>query len=199
MNNNTLTTTNIGKEELKHLKKLSTQHKLKQVEFINFSISYFRRTGINPSLPIYSPREEIEMLRKRLEEVIKFLQVHEKQKLSPLMERLILLEKKLSEHSSKDSISTGDLDELMVMISNNKISIEGQLNKIINGINKFSENVNARMDAQYELQKKTALLIGHLYECLKHRGVGGIAGIGGIGGMREEDKKTFENALSKIR
>ncbi|MFP4557644.1 MAG: BfmA/BtgA family mobilization protein [Bacteroidales bacterium] len=69
---------------------------MKQVEFINSAIDYFKKTGINPAAEIYTPREEIEMLRKRLEEVIKYLQVHERQKLGPLMERLILLEKNLA-------------------------------------------------------------------------------------------------------
>jgi hypothetical protein len=186
-----LTTTNIGVEELKHLRKLSTHHKLKQVEFINSAIGYFRKTGINPSEEIYSPREEIEMLKKRVEEVIKFLQVHEKQKLSPLMERLILLEKKLSENTSKESISINDLNEIGELIATYKNSIEGQLNRISIGINKFSENVNVGMSAQYELQKNTAQLIGLLFECIRNRNL--------TGKMNEIDIKNFENAISKIR
>lgn len=186
-----LTTTNIGVEELKHLKKLSIHHKLKQVEFINSAIDYFKKTGINPSEQIYSPREEIEMLKKRLEEVIKFLQVHEKQKLSPLMERLILLEKKLSENTSKESISINDLNNISELIASYKNSIEGQLNRISLGINKFSENVNTSMIAQYELQKKTAHLTGLLFECIRNRNL--------TGKMSESDIQNFENALSKIR
>lgn len=75
MDNNTLTTTNIGKEELKNLRKIASHHGLKQVEFVSASISYFRKTGINPAEEIYSLREEIERLTKRVDEVIKLMQV----------------------------------------------------------------------------------------------------------------------------
>ena len=60
--NGILTTTNIGTDELKRVKKLSSTFGLKQVDFINYSVRYFSRTGINPAEEIYSPREEIARL-----------------------------------------------------------------------------------------------------------------------------------------
>ena len=71
--NTTLTTTNIGKSELKSLRSLAQKHNLKQVDFINHAIAYFKKTGINPADEIYSPREEISKLSHRVDQVIRFI------------------------------------------------------------------------------------------------------------------------------
>jgi len=189
MDSNTLTTTNIGKEELKHLRKIANHHGLKQVEFINASISYFRKTGINPAEEIYSPREEIERLTKRVDEVIKFMQVHEKQKLSPLVERLILLERRLSETYSK-IVTVDDLKSLGNLTLQLGKQFEIQSNKLSLGITRIPDAIKPDIENQLRSQKNTIVLIGLLYELFKSRG---------MGGFREEDKKRFEDALSKIR
>jgi len=92
-----LSTTNISQSHLKQLKRLSNSHGLTQVDFINSSIDYFRKTGINPVEEIYSPREEIAKLEKRVEEILKFIRIHERDKLTPLVDQLIILQKRLSD------------------------------------------------------------------------------------------------------
>ena len=133
MDKKTITTTNIGIEELKHLRRLSKQHGLKQVEFINLSIQYFRKLGISPSEKIFTPREEFAILKKRVDEVVSFLVVHEK-KLSPLMERLILLEKKLSENNPSNYL-TDALDGLPELMTSYKDSIERRLSSNYSNLN----------------------------------------------------------------
>lgn len=186
MSEKNLTTTNIGVEEQKHLKKLAAHHKLKQVEFINASISYFKKTGINPAEEIFSPREEIEKLTKRVNEVIRFLQVHEKQKLAPLLERLLLLERKLSD-AYTNVISKNDLEPLKSMLN--------QVGHLISKNNTLLSDQSdyLRQDHKdiYQMQKNTIALIGLLYELFKNRST--------TRGFREDDKTRFENALSKIR
>lgn len=192
MNTSRLTTTNVGIDELKQLRKLAKQHGLKQVEFVNSAIGYFRHTGINPASEIYSPREEIEMLRKRLEEVIRFLQVHEQKKLNPLMERLIILEKRLSENFLSENFSKeiGSLAELMTSY---KDSIEKRQSNHYTNLSNKLDLITTSISNLQERQLQTAKLIGLLFNCLK------IKGIMGIGGMNENDMKNFEDALSKIR
>ncbi len=189
MDNNTLTTTNIGKEELKHLRKIASHHGLKQVEFINASISYFRKTGINPVEEIYSPREEIERLTKRVDEVIRFLQVHEKQKLTPLLERLILLERRLSETYSK-IITAEDLKPIGNLTIQLGKQLDIQLNKLSSGITRIPDTIKPDIENTNRIQRNTIVLIGFLYDFLKNKG---------MTGYREIDIKNFENALSKIR
>jgi hypothetical protein len=188
MNTTKLTTTNISANELKHLRKLAKQHGLKQVEFVNYAVAYFQKTGINPAAEIYSPREEIEMLRKRLEEVIKFQQVHEKQKLSPLLDHLIILEKKLSENYLSENFSKeiGGLAELMTSY---KDSIEKRQSNHYTNLSSKLDLITTSINNLQERQLQTANLIGLLFNCLK------IKGIMGIGGMNESDIKKFEDAL----
>lgn len=189
MKSNSLTTTNIGTDELKHLKKLASRHKLKQSEFINASINYFQKTGINPAEEIFSPREEIERLTKRVDEVIKFLQVHEKQKLTPLLERLILMERKLGDTYSK-VITADDLKPIGNLTIQLGKQLEIQLNKLGVGINRVPETVKPDVDAIYRMQKNTILLIALFFESMKNKG---------MAGFNKEDIKRFEDALSKIR
>lgn len=94
--NTTLTTTNIGKSELKSLRLLAQKHNLKQVDFINHAIAYFKKTGINPADEIYSPREEINKLTHRVDQVIGFIKTQEEKKLNPLLDELILISRKLN-------------------------------------------------------------------------------------------------------
>jgi len=190
MDNSTLTTTNIGKEELKHLRKIASHHGLKQVEFINATISYFRKTGINPAEEIYSPREEIERLTKRVDEVIKFMQVHEKQKLSPLLERLLLLERRLSEIYSK-VVTVEDLKPLGSLTIQLGKQLDIQIGKLSSSISKVPETIRPDIENTYRTQRNTIVLISLLFECLKNRNT--------LGGLREIDIKNFENAISKIR
>lgn len=190
MDNNTLTTTNIGKEELKHLRKIASHHGLKQVEFINSAIAYFRHTGINPTEKTYSPREEIERLTKRVDEVIKFLQVHEKQKLSPLLERLILLERRLSETYSK-IVTVEDLKSVGNLTIQLSKQLEIQVGKLSSGITRVPDTIKPDIENINRTQRNTIVLISLLFESLKNRNT--------LGGLREIDIKNFENALSKIR
>lgn len=192
MNTKKITTTNIGSEELKYLRKLAKQYGISQLGFVNSAIGYFRHTGINPASEIYSPREEIEMLRKRLEEVIKFQQVHEKQKLSPLLERLIILEKKLGEKflSENHSEENGRIAELMTSY---KDSIERRQSNYYSNLSSKLDLITTSISYLKEKHLQTTNLIGLLFNCLKTKG------IRGIGGMNEIDIKAFEDAISKIR
>lgn len=111
-----LTTTNISVDHLKYLKKLAEKNGLKQVEFINAMVDFFRKTGVNPVEEISSPREEIQKLTKRVDEVIRFMQYHEKNKLSPLFERMLLLDKQLKDTYSK-VVTADDLKPLIDQIT----------------------------------------------------------------------------------
>ena len=92
-----LTTVNIKKEYQKELRKMSESWGMSQVEFLNNAIWYFKKTGINPQSPLFSPKEEIAKLDKRLDQVIKFLRHQEKDKLTPLLDEIIIAERRLKE------------------------------------------------------------------------------------------------------
>lgn len=190
MSNTTLTTTNIAKDKLRSLRKLASHHNLKQVEFINAAIDYFRKTGINPAEEIYSPREEIARLTKRVDEVIRFLQVHERNKLLPLMERLILLEKKLSEGYGK----VAEKEDIKKLLAGLQV-LERQLAANISGMSQNlvaqKERTQSGMDKLETQVMKLTMLVGLLFEAMRNRSK--------LGSMREEDIQNFEHALREVR
>lgn len=189
MSTTNLTTTNIGVDELKHLKKLALKHKLRQVEFINASISYFRKTGINPSEEIYSPREEIERLTKRVDEVIRFMQVHERQKLSPLTERLILLDKRINESIS--NLNGENPTQPVIDLSLAKKDLGEIKEDLFIKIERNRDYIKEDLTQLYLLQKKTLKIIELLFLCFKHSRTGY--------GFQDNELKNLENALSEIR
>ncbi len=113
----TITTTNIGIQERSSLKRLASRHGLKQVEFVNYAIEYFKKTGINPSEPIFSPREEIAKLTKRVDQVIQFIANNEKNKLNPLLDELIIISKKIDEQLGNQA-KLSDFKELTSYLNN---------------------------------------------------------------------------------
>jgi hypothetical protein len=190
MTDRKLTTVNIDNEEHKQLKKLAQHHGLTQSGFLNASVSYFRKTGINPAEEIYSPREEIAKLTKRVDEVIRFLQTHEKQKLSPLMERLILLEKQLKENYSK-IITTDDLNKILIEVSSMKLQVQKFQQNFEQSIRNGFATIEENNQTIYSFQQRTIAFLALLFEALKNRNI--------TGGFRDTDIKNFEDALSKIR
>lgn len=190
MTQNKLTTTNIGEAELKDLRKLARNHKLKQVEFINSAINYFKKTGINPAQEIFSPREEISKLTKRVDQVIRFLQVHEKEKLNPLVERLILLERHLSENYAQS-----DWDEFKKLISNthseNKSLLKSEITQIRNEFSDKLISINKNSSNSLMLDKITIILIDLFFDALNNKGLSKS--------FKENDKYNFKNAIPKIR
>lgn len=189
MSSKSLTTTNIGVEELKHLKKLAIHHGLKQSEFINSAIAYFRHTGVNPREKAYSPREEIERLTKRVDEVIRFMQVHERQKLSPLMERLILLDKRISESIS--NLNSENPNQPVVDLSIAKKDLGEIKEELFIKIERNRDYMREDLTQLYLLQKKTLKIIDLLFLCFKNSKTGY--------GFQDNELKNLENALSEIR
>lgn len=106
-----LTTVNIKKEFQKELRKMSESWGMSQVEFLNNAIWYFKKTGINPQSPHFSLKEEIAKLENRLDQVIKFLRHMEKEKLSPLLDEIIISDRRLKD-SLALSIDKRDIESI---------------------------------------------------------------------------------------
>lgn len=106
-----LTTVNIDKASQKELKKLSQSWGMSQVEFLNHAIWYFKKTGIKPNSPIFSPMEEIAKMNKRLDQVIKFIRHQQTEKLNPLLDEVIIVERRLKENLAV-GLNREDLESL---------------------------------------------------------------------------------------
>lgn len=164
---NTTTTTNIGVQEKKVLIRLSKRHNHKIVNFINAAIRFFEKTNIDPADDIISPKEEIAKLEKRLNQVVGFMRKHEQESLNPLLENLIIIQRRLQAIISNPA-SKEDLDHLQESLKkdlkylkdineihnkNHKVIIDNDLVLIkkLEPIKSRVEKVENKIDALYNL------------------------------------------------
>lgn len=101
-------------------------------EFTQHGISYFKKTGIDPSKSDNeSPYKAIKELEKRVGQVVAFIKTHELEKLNPLFEQLIILSRKLDEALRKlpaserfDQVIKGVNHHANLLVENHKKQIE---------------------------------------------------------------------------
>jgi hypothetical protein len=120
-------------------------------DFISLSLSYFERYGINPAKH-ESPAEEIEKLRKRLDQVIAFIRTQEKDKINPMFEAITATEVRIK----------NDLDTI-AKISHLK-SLTDRLGEVFTGIAKGEETNNKKAIAE---SRKISDGLIMLAECLE--------------------------------
>jgi len=192
-----LTTVNIDKGHQKELRKLSQSWGMSQVEFLNNAIWYFKKTGINPSSPVFSPKEEISKLEARLNQVIKFIRLQEKEKLNPLLDELIITERRLKE-SLALGVNKGDFEKIEkgLGLMNNSIDViyKNQERYATEIVRQFSSRLHTTENKIDVLASNTQLmikLISLLFEALKNRSIAGK--------LSQADIKNFEDALHQIR
>jgi len=86
----------------KEVKTLSKTLELELGEFVEHSMLYFKKTGINPSKSLSeSPLKAIEELTKRVGQVVGYIKTQEQEKLNPLLEQLIILSRRLEDALNK--------------------------------------------------------------------------------------------------
>ncbi len=193
---NSITTTNIGTKERASLKQLASHHGLKQVEFINSAVDYFKKTGINPAQDIFSPREELTKLTKRVDQVIGFIKKNEQDHIHPLLDELIIISKKLDGQVS-NQVSVKDLDLIIDYLN----KIFGFIQKTTRAWLDFNEkqkeanielaNMMNKLGKEHSLMRE---MIAHLYRSLDNKSAVSS-------GFKKEDIQKFneivkqENAL----
>ena len=71
-------------------------------EFVPCAATYFKRTGIDPSKDdSESPHKVVKELERRIGQVIAYIKTHEKDKLNPLLESLIILTRQMEDAIKK--------------------------------------------------------------------------------------------------
>lgn len=191
-----LTTVNIKKEFQKELRKLSQSWGISQVEFLNNAIWYFKKTGINPQSPIFSPKEELVKLEARLNQIIKFIRQQEKEKLNPLLDELIITERRLKE-SLALGVDKSDFDSITKKLQ----FLESKLNTINRDQEKYTVLITREADTHRRKtegkieevnhnQKIVIDLISLMFEAIKNRGL--------TGKLNQTDITNFNNAIHKV-
>ena len=191
-----LTTVNIKKEYQKELRKLSQSWGMSQVEFLNNAIWYFKKTGVNPKSPIFSPKEELAKLEARLNQVIKFIRQQEKEKLNPLLDELIITERRLKE-SLALGVDKTDFDSLTSMVEgfSTRIDLLGHdqeehkryLSREISILERKLEGNVKKVNNDIIILKES---ISCLFDALNNRGL--------TGKFNQNDITKFNNAIHKV-
>lgn len=126
----------IDKTQHKKLKDLSRKFNLSQTDFVNYAVDYFAKTGINPADKIYSPREEISKLEKRVEQVIKFLNVFQREQAKPVFDELVILNKAIMRFLPLEEMKLPD--DKGVLTTKNDIGV------LIRRINELEEKLTKK-------------------------------------------------------
>jgi hypothetical protein len=189
--NNTLTTTNIGKSELKQLRILATRHNLKQVDFINHAIAYFKKTGINPAEEIFTPREEINKLSNRVDQVIRFIRTQEEKKLNPLLDELILVNRKINDQLD-GQINIDHFHQILRILKHIVEYSKMNHEVTLDGLEKTQKSISGlppRLDEIKEILTISKELHGVLYQAVMNRSK--------LKGFKYEDVQKFQQAIER--
>ncbi len=190
-----LTTTNISKSHQRVLKQLSKKVELSQVDFLNAAVEYFKKTGINPLDEITSPKEEMAALNKRLDQVIRFIKVHERDKLSPLLDSLIIIDRRLKDKlefmltkedlkivnekiGNVSTILKNDISDINEKLGDVKASISTANKNFVSGYNNHNSNIQNLVN-----------LVKLLFYLLINKR---------MGSYNKEDIQNFKNAIPKV-
>ncbi len=106
------TTVTISAITAKKLDKICKTHGISKRKFIDVSLDYFLKYGINP-MENESPIQEVERVRKRIDQLISFQKVMEKDRIIPMFDAIITSEAHIRQYL--DSLAKNDL--LLKMIS----------------------------------------------------------------------------------
>ncbi len=159
--NKGLSMTRIDTDQHKKLKTLSRKFELSQTEFLNFAVDYFSQTGINPKEKIYSPREEISKLEKRVNQVIKFLNVFQRDQAKPVFDeltKLYLTFKKIIPYLSTKS----DWSEWRETWNTYTKSIKSRFDNLDTEIKIINDQLTSIQEEQSKQDEKLNLILGYI-------------------------------------
>lgn len=152
------TTVTIDQETSKKLDRLSQASRISKKEFIKTACLYFEKHGINPA-EHESPLQEMERLRKRVDQVVTFIRAQERDKINPMFEAITATEARIKT----------DLDAI-VKKENHKELINA-LNKvfaeIMQGTKTERETTKAQAEKTTAQNKKIADGLLLIAECLE--------------------------------
>jgi hypothetical protein len=152
---NEQTTVTIDRETARKLERLAQQTGQTKKDFLSLSLDYFEKHGINP-VTHETPIQEMERLRKRLDQVIAFIRTQEKDKVNPMFEAITATEVRIK--NDLDTIAKQqDVRELI-----------DSLNRVLGSIQtKAAEDRKTAKDETGKQYQKTAKALERLAECLE--------------------------------
>lgn len=163
----TITTVSIDSETGAKLDRLAKSNNLSKKALLSLMLDYFEKYGINPA-EHESPAQEMQKLIKRVDQIVGFIKVQEKELIRPLVASVSMTEERIK--SDLDNIAKKEkLQEFIDAVSQNTAVQQEQKRKLIEAINQVETENKKRTD-----QTLQALRV--LAEHLDDKGKAGLIG-----------------------
>lgn len=166
----TITTVSIDSETGAKLDRLAKSNNLSKKALLSLMLDYFEKYGINPA-EHESPAQEMQKLIKRVDQIVGFIKVQEKELIRPLVASVSMTEERIK--SDLDNIAKKEkLQEFIDAVSQNTAVQQEQKRKLIEAINQVETENKKRTDqtlqalrvlAEHLDEKGKAGLIGKLF------------------------------------
>jgi hypothetical protein len=138
------TTVTIRQETAKKIERLSKLGKTTKKDFLASAVAYFEKFGINP-MEHDSPKTEIELMRKRLDQVIAFNKTQEKEVIRPMFEAVTTSVENLKVDFSQHTQKMADfIIKMQVENENAQKFIVSEMAKILNAAIKIVNEHNTK-------------------------------------------------------
>lgn len=152
------------------LKRYCDKNNLKLGEFIETSLQYLEKNGINPA-EHESPTAEIQRLIKRVDQVVAFIKKQESDLLRPMVESVTLsehrIQKELSSIGKADQIDALNkkILQLLEKINSHFVRSEEKVLSIVNEHSKQNKEALSSLIRLIDAKNKTGLLddLGKVY------------------------------------
>lgn len=163
----TITTVSIDSETGAKLDRLAKSNNLSKKALLSLMLDYFERYGINPA-EHESPAQEMQKMIKRVDQIVGFIKVQEKELIRPLVASVSMTEERIK--SDLDNIAKKEkLQEFIDAVSKNTAVQQEQKRKLMEAINQVETENKKRTD-----QTLQALRV--LAEHLDDKGKAGLIG-----------------------
>lgn len=163
----TITTVSIDSETGVKLDRLAKSNNLSKKALLSLMLDYFEKYGINPA-EHESPAQEMQKLIKRVDQIVGFIKVQEKDLIRPLVASVSMTEERIK--VNLDNMAKKEkLQEFIDAVSRNTAVQQEQKRKLIEVINQVEAENKKRTD-----QTLQALRV--LAEHLDNKGKAGLIG-----------------------
>ena len=163
----TITTVSIDSETGAKLDRLAKSNNLSKKALLSLMLDYFEKYGINPA-EHESPAQEMQKLIKRVDQIVGFIKVQEKDLIRPLVASVSMTEERIK--VDLDNIAKKEkLQEFIDAVSQNTAVQQEQKRKLMEAINQVETENKKRTD-----QTLQALRV--LAEHLDDKGKAGLIG-----------------------
>ena len=157
-----MATINVDEATKEDLKTYCKKQGITQGDFVKYTLKYFRKSGINPSDPPESVKEEIAKIEKRVSQLIGFQRTFERDNLLPLLEALTKTEGKIDHHFSTLPEMLSNTQKEVITISNLIAKLEQSFNSTLRNLfDQFGHKQETIVRQYKDLTDKVDIIMDH--------------------------------------